>query len=66
MTEWTDLVKKVMKENPALSFKECLIKAKKLYKKPSGVKKSSKKQTKKGKKSTKGTKKSKKGKKSKK
>ena len=42
MSEWNDLVKKVMKENPSLSFKECLIKAKKLYKKPSTGKKTKK------------------------
>lgn len=52
MSEWNDLVKKVMKENPSLSFKECLKKAKKLYKKPSSGKKT-KKQTNKSKKSKK-------------
>jgi hypothetical protein len=35
-TEWMNLVKKVMKENPTLSFKDVLKRAKREYKKTKG------------------------------
>ena len=49
MSEWLDLVKKTMKENPGLKFKEVLKIAKKNYKKSNSSGESSKKTIKFGK-----------------
>lgn len=67
MSEWLDLVKKTMKENPGLGFKEVLKIAKKNYKKGSSSGAESKNKTIKVKKSKSGkkAKSMKKGKKSK-
>ena len=54
MSAWLELVKKVKKENPSLSFKEVLIEAKKLYSvRGSGSEKKSHKKTKTAKRSKK-------------
>lgn len=36
MSEWTDLIKKLIKENPGTPLKTIIPMAKKLYKKPEG------------------------------
>ena len=68
MSVWLDHVKKTMKENPGLEFKEVLKKAKKTYKKTSGKSKTIKvpKKSKKSRKSKKSKKSHKKNRRSKK